>query len=119
MPYQVQRGGTIAKVTRLLGIEWKTLRRANPHAVGQSSRTGRWFLKEGATLRDIGHFALMAYNKKPEYGPASLSAVALDYDGSGTLQACQRRQMLMIDGKRMHTQRIDVEALYEEGFMRK
>jgi len=84
-----------------------------------ASKDGSSAILEEAILRDIGHFALMAYNKKPEYGPASLSAISLDYDGSGELQACQRRQMLTIDGKRMHTQRIDVEALYEEGFMRK
>ena len=41
------------------------------------------------------------------------------YDGSGTLQAAQRRLILTIDGKRMHTQRIDVEALYDSGFMKK
>jgi len=53
MPYQVQPGDTIAKVTQLLNTNWKTLRRLNPHAVGKSSRTGHWFLKKGATI-DVG-----------------------------------------------------------------
>ena len=56
MQYQVQRGDTIAKVTQLLNVSWKTLRRLNPHAVGQSSRTGHWFLKEGADVQAKGSF---------------------------------------------------------------
>jgi len=72
-----------------------------------------------SSLDQIRHVALLVYNKKPEYGPASLIASSIEYDGSGTLQAAQRRQILTIDGKRMHTQRIDVEALYDSGFMKK
>jgi len=51
MPYHVQKGDTIAKVTDAMNISWKSLRHLNPHAVGQSSRTGNWFLKEGAILK--------------------------------------------------------------------
>ncbi|MBW1803806.1 MAG: LysM peptidoglycan-binding domain-containing protein, partial [Deltaproteobacteria bacterium] len=51
MPYHVQRGDTIAKVTQLLDMKWETLRRINPKAVGQSSKTGNWFLKEGAEIK--------------------------------------------------------------------
>jgi len=51
MSYQVQRGDTIAKVTQLFNMKWETLRRLNPNAVGQSSKTGNWFLKEGAEIR--------------------------------------------------------------------
>ena len=50
MIYQVQPGDTIAKVKQLLGADWNTLRRLNPHAVGRSSKTGNWFLKQGASL---------------------------------------------------------------------
>ncbi len=48
--YQVQKGDTIAQVTRQLNTDWKTLRSSNPKAIGRSSRNGNWFLKEGATL---------------------------------------------------------------------
>ena len=51
MPYQVQRGDTIAKVKDLMNMNWKTLRRTNPQAVGQCPRTGHWFLKEGAVIK--------------------------------------------------------------------
>ncbi len=50
MVYQIQPGDTIAKVTHLLKTNWETLSRLNPHAVGRSSKTGNWFLKNGAKL---------------------------------------------------------------------
>ncbi|MDY7037063.1 MAG: LysM peptidoglycan-binding domain-containing protein, partial [Thermodesulfobacteriota bacterium] len=51
MAYQVQRGDTIAKVTQLLKTNWEELRSLNPKAVGRSTKTGNWFLKEGALLK--------------------------------------------------------------------
>lgn len=63
MEYQVQRGDTIARVTQLLNTRWETLRRANPHAIGRFSRTGRWFLKEGATVTVKGAFESVLQEK--------------------------------------------------------
>ena len=51
MLYEVQKGDTIAMVKQLLKTNWETLRRLNPHAVGRSSQTNNWFLKEGAVIR--------------------------------------------------------------------
>jgi peptidoglycan lytic transglycosylase len=48
--YQVQKGDTIARVTRQLHTNWEDLRRNNPNAVGRSTKNGNWFLKEGATV---------------------------------------------------------------------
>lgn len=56
MSYQVQRGDTIVEVTRRFNISWKKLRQLNPNAVGQSRRTGRWFLKEGAVIKTKDSF---------------------------------------------------------------
>lgn len=56
MSYQVQRGDTIARVTSLMKMSWKTLGRLNPDAIGQSSRTGHWFLKEGAVIKGAAGF---------------------------------------------------------------
>ena len=56
MSYQVQRGDTIAQVTRQFNISWERLRQMNPHAVGQIRRTGRWFLKEGANIKTEDSF---------------------------------------------------------------
>jgi len=49
--YVVQKGDTIAAVTRKFGVGWSRLRNLNPHAVGCLESTGRWFLKEGAALK--------------------------------------------------------------------
>ena len=64
MPYQVQKGDTIARVTGLMKTSWKNLRRLNPHAVGQSSRTGNWFLKEGAIIKGEKTFEKLLSQEK-------------------------------------------------------
>jgi len=51
MPYEVQQGDTIAKVTSLMNTNWQTLKNMNPHAVGRSKTSGNWFLREGAVLK--------------------------------------------------------------------
>lgn len=51
MPYEVQQGDTIAKVTSVMNTNWQTLKRMNPHAVGRLKNDGNWFLREGAVLR--------------------------------------------------------------------
>ncbi len=56
MPYEVQKGDTIAKVTSLMRTDWATLKRMNPDAVGRSDRTGNWFFREGAVLRGTSSF---------------------------------------------------------------
>jgi rare lipoprotein A len=48
--YTVQKGDTIAEVTRHLQTDWKTLRNQNPGAIGRSSVNGNWFVREGANI---------------------------------------------------------------------
>lgn len=78
MTYQVQRGDTIAHVTQRFNITWKKLREMNPGAVGRSRRTGRWFLKQGATLKTEESFeTVMKQTVKPvqqQISPASSPA---------------------------------------------
>ena len=56
MSYVVERGDTISKVTDLLKVSWAELRRSNPDAVGRSSKTGNWFLKQGAVIEGKNSF---------------------------------------------------------------
>ncbi|MBW1722004.1 MAG: septal ring lytic transglycosylase RlpA family protein [Deltaproteobacteria bacterium] len=67
MVYKVQRGDTIKKVTGLMNMNWQTLRKLNPGAVGRSSRTGRWFLKEGAVIRGEKDFQAIVHRKKEDF----------------------------------------------------
>lgn len=56
LTYQVKKNDTIAGVTRQFNTNWATLRKNNPDAIGQSSKNGNWFLKEGATVTLDGSF---------------------------------------------------------------
>lgn len=55
--YHVQKGDTIAQVTRELNTDWQTLKKQNPTAIGQSRTSGNWFLREGATVQLTSSFA--------------------------------------------------------------
>lgn len=61
MEYTVQRGDTIAHVTKVMGSDWRTLKTLNPEAVGRSRVNGNWFVREGATLTN---------QAKPEFAAA-------------------------------------------------
>ena len=52
MEYKVQRGDTIAYVSKAMGSDWQTLKNLNPQAVGRSKVNGNWFVREGAVLSD-------------------------------------------------------------------
>ena len=76
MSYMVEKGDTISKVTDLLKTSWADLRRMNPHAVGRSSRTGHWFLKEGALIKDGKSFeSVLKESQKQKGQPASKTSV--------------------------------------------
>jgi rare lipoprotein A len=52
MEYKVQRGDTIAQVSKSMGSNWRTLKELNPQAVGHSRMNGNWFFREGAAISD-------------------------------------------------------------------
>ncbi len=52
MEYKVQRGDTIAHVSKTMGNDWQTIKSLNPRAVGRSKVNGNWFVREGAVLTD-------------------------------------------------------------------
>jgi rare lipoprotein A len=56
MKYEIQKGDSIAQVTKLLGVNWNEFRKLNPHAVAQSKNTGKWVVKEGKTVEGPGSF---------------------------------------------------------------
>lgn len=56
--YTVQKGDTIAQVTKRLQTDWQTLRNQNPDAIGRSKKNGNWFVREGANISvDKGSFS--------------------------------------------------------------
>ena len=54
--YKIQRGDTIDRVTRALGVTWDEFRRLNPDAVGQSAKTGKWIIKAGSVVKGSASF---------------------------------------------------------------
>lgn len=50
MEYTVQRGDTIAKISKTMGSDWNSLKQLNPTAVGRSKASGNWFFREGAVI---------------------------------------------------------------------
>jgi hypothetical protein len=64
-------------------------------------------------LRNLEHAGLMAYIKKPEYGPAALVAERLTFGGSFIRARAQTGSRISIDGADVDTEEIDVERLYD------
>jgi len=54
--YKIQRGDTIDRVTKALGVTWDEFRQLNPDAVGQSAKTGKWIIKAGSVVKGPGSF---------------------------------------------------------------
>jgi rare lipoprotein A len=54
--YKIQRGDTIDRVTKTLGMTWGEFREVNPDAVGRSAKTGKWIIKAGTEVKGPGSF---------------------------------------------------------------
>lgn len=83
MEYRVQRGDTIAHVTKVMGSDWQTLKELNPQGVGRSRVNGNWFVREGATLSGQPKSEFAASLKKAEQQqPAAEQAKKSDKPGA-------------------------------------
>lgn len=87
MEYKVQRGDTIAHVTRVMGSDWQTLKELNPRAVGRSRVNGNWFVREGATLTDQPQADFAATLKKAEQQTAPQAGAQLEKSDNSTATA--------------------------------
>jgi hypothetical protein len=70
-------------------------------------------------IEDVVHVALMAYVKKPEYGPASIRAEELQIERVPRDAVAQTGSRIAIDGREVETEDVDVDSLYQGGYMRK
>ena len=71
-----------------------------------------------STLRQIHYAALMAYAKKPEYGPATITADRLEID-SPQQAIAQVGSRIRLDGLPVEPSPVDADELYRAGFMKK
>jgi hypothetical protein len=72
-----------------------------------------------STIDGITHAALMAYVKKPEYGPAELEARDNRITGVARLAVAQTGSRVVVDGEVIPESDVDIDRLYREGPMKK
>lgn len=72
-----------------------------------------------STIREVAHVALMAYVKKPVFGPAELVAEDNELHDVGSEALAQTGSRVFIDGASVPQQDIDIAQLYRDGYMRK
>ncbi|MBN1248433.1 MAG: hypothetical protein JXC32_12295, partial [Anaerolineae bacterium] len=71
---------------------------------------------QGGTIRGTRVAALAAYIKKPSYGPATMTARALVFEGVGedAITLVQTGSWIDLDGERVWGVDVDVDALYTD-----
>ncbi|OPY11024.1 MAG: RlpA-like protein precursor [Syntrophaceae bacterium PtaB.Bin038] len=72
--YRIQRGDTIDRVTKALGLTWDEFRTLNPAAVGRSRKTGQWVVKAGAVVKGSASFRTVLEEKRAARETAVRSA---------------------------------------------
>jgi hypothetical protein len=84
-----------------------------------ASKDDSWGEIRDSAISEIAHVALMAYVKKPQYGPAELEAQDNRISGVGRLAIAQTGSRVVLDGSAVPEEDIDVDRLYKEGYMQK
>ncbi|MCZ6785219.1 MAG: hypothetical protein O7G30_18115 [Proteobacteria bacterium] len=84
-----------------------------------ASKDGSVATLENSVVSGVQHTALMAYIKKPEYGPAELIARNVRMVGVERPAAAQVGSRVTIDGVEQRPEDLDVEEFYEHGHMKK
>jgi hypothetical protein len=103
------KGLSVGEASRLLATD-VMMRDVGAGAV---SKDGSSLELRGGEIRDARVAALMAYVKKPEYGPGQLQADGVELTGSGNQPRAQDGSTLLVDGQPIETEPLDVDALYE------
>jgi hypothetical protein len=74
---------------------------------------------EDSSVARVPYVAVMAYTKKPEYGPARVIARNIRMREVARAAIAQRGSSVEIDGVEQEPEDIDIEALYRRGYMKK
>ncbi len=84
-------------------------------SIGIASKDGSRVHAEGMTIRRAKNYALAAFVKKSEYGPAILECVGLELDQARLGKAIvQDGSVVSLDGVAQPTQALDVGRLYAD-----
>jgi hypothetical protein len=85
---------------------------------GAAAKDGSSLRLENTAIKNSLHADLMAYVKKPEYGPSTIETRGITYGGEPARVVAQKDSAITMDGQAVPTQDIDVEQLYSS-IMRK
>jgi hypothetical protein len=78
-----------------------------------ASKDGSHLDLTGMVIDEVSFAGLMAYIKKPEYGPASIKAKNVVYKGTGPVGRAQTGSEIELDGESLPSEDLDVDLLYE------
>ena len=85
---------------------------------GAASKDASRLEISSSTISNAQIAGMMAYVKKPEYGPASIDAVEVQVVGTSSNAMVQKGSEIKIDGKVVPPDNLDVDKLYDS-FMKK
>jgi len=86
------------------------VRKAGTAAV---SKDGSLLEINNSYINQAVHAGLMAYIKKPEFGPARIIANNIKYSGSAAFARAEKGSEITIDGKEIEPENIDVKQIYD------
>ena len=98
----------------MLSIKNSTIEETN---IGIASKDLSEVSADSVIIDGARFTALAAYIKKPQYGPASLNANDIEILNSESPALCQIDSTLILNGSVIPEENIDVESLYEQGFL--
>jgi hypothetical protein len=98
----------------VLSIKNSTIEETN---IGIASKDLSQVTADSVVVDGARFTALAAYIKKPQYGPASLNANEVEILNSEMPALCQVDSTLILNGSEIPEENIDVESLYEQGFL--
>jgi len=87
----------------------------NNVAIGAASKDGSELFISNSKMTGIKKAGLMAYIKKPEYGPAAITAEGLEYDSKEKKAISQKGSKIIIGGKEIQSSDLNVQELYVLG----
>jgi hypothetical protein len=80
---------------------------------GAASKDGSSLKLSESTIKNARTAGLMAYIKKPEYGPGQIAVQDLAFDGVPVQARAQKNSVITIDGTPVPTEDVDVAELYD------
>ena len=80
---------------------------------GAVSKDGSQLVLSQSAIVDARVAGLMAYIKKPEFGPARLEAEGISFAGAAPAALAQNGSSISLEGRDLAGENIDIDSLYD------